>query len=332
MAASARFWRTRAPALMVAALALSAVLASASAQGYPSNRTAAQSAALAAFERDYGLFGGAPSLSVSYGIYLDAGIYGVLLSMFSPRLVLYKLGGDAEANLTVNLFFQTYSASFYEVNGTTVYCLGSSTWFSSSVSRCGLVGNITGHGMTVASLNLSSRDFANVSYLGASGAGGSQCDEFSGTYTGGLLQGLFSRAGLQSGNTTEFDFCMNRQYGYIQQLNASLPGYSLELEADNASTAPLPASQFAMPVSFVADWAACSGSSLGFYYVPGSGVSNPAITVSAQSGAPLASRTLPGRYGAYGMYYLNFTSSQPLYGGENLSVCSGGSCVTLQCT
>jgi hypothetical protein len=201
------------------------------------------------------------------------------------------------------------------------------------VASCGLVGNLTKYGITITSLNLSSQDFTNVSYLGARTLGGAPCDEFSGTYAGGLLQGLLSKAGLQAGGATVFDFCMNRQYGYVQQLNGSISNYSMVLTATNVSTAPIGRSQFAMPVSFIADWASCSGSRLGFYYVPGSTVSGPAMSIApkADPAAVLASRTLPGTYDAYGMYYLNFTASRQLYSGENLTVCTGGACDVLQC-
>lgn len=324
-------------ALVAVALAVAALAAmpfgAGNGQSAPANATGSQQA-LSVFQRDYGLFGSAPSMTVSYGVHLNAGVYGLLLSLFRPQLVLYKLGGAAMATISINMVFQSVSASFYEVNGTTIYCLGSSTWFSSSVASCGLVGNLTRYGITIASLNLSSQDFTNVSYVGVEAVNGRQCDEFSGLYTGSLLQGLLSRAGLQSGGSTVFDFCMDRQYGYVEQLNGSISNYTLTLTATNVSTAPIDRSQFAMPVSFVADWASCSGSGLGFYYVPGSTVSGPSMSIAPKTDptAALATRTLPGTYDAYGMYYLNFTASQQLYSGENLTVCTGGACDVLQCT
>lgn len=324
-------------AVVVALAAIAAALSLPLAVGQvgsasPTNMTQ-QQAALSAFSRDYSLFAGAPSLKVTYGVQLNAGFYGLLVSMLSPQIVLYKQGAVASATVSISLLFQSYSASFYEANGTTLYCLGSSTWLSTSVARCGLVGNLSGHGISITSLNLSAEDFNGVSYLGTESLNGAQCDSFSGTYTGSIVEALLAKAGLSSGGTAQFNVCMNRQYGYVQQLNASISDYSVVLTATSVSTAPLPPSTFEMPASFVADWASCSGNSLSFYYVPNSTVRDPSISVSKADGsASLVSTRLNGTFAAYVMHRLEFSTTRPVTTGDNLSVCIDGPCITMECT
>ncbi len=324
-----------AAAIAIAALIVSLIIIpSARAQ---SGESAMQ--ALSAFNRDYGAFMSTQNIAVSYSANLDYGYYGTLLSIFSPTITMYKFGSDFSTRITLGsvfLPFYSISATFYESNGTTLYCLGSSTWFATSVARCGLVGNISAEGITTYYPNFDSSDFSNVSYEGTSASGSERCDAFSGAYSGNLLNGLLSKVGLHSGTTATFRFCLNSALGYLQQLNASLQGYSLGIKATGATVGGARQSDFALPVNFVADWPACHGNSVSFYYVPVKKAVDPHLTITPKgSQALLSEGTLNGSFRPFGMYRLNITASGPVNSGENLSVCIGGqgdTCAIMQCT
>lgn len=299
---------------------------------YGTGQGAPAAAGLDAFRSVYSNFSGTRNIALSYSASLRGGYYGALLSLFSPTITVYRLNGSISSRISIRSLFYGISVQFYEQNGTTIYCLGSSTWFSSSVARCGLVGNLTRSGIDIYSVNLSSGEFSNVTDLGVRGSGAGACGAFSGEYSGSLLRGLLSKVGLGARTGAVFNVCLNERHGYVQQLNVSIGGYEGSLTAAEARIGGAQESDFEAPVSFVADWPSCNGSSVGFYYVPTEGASDPYLTISPESSQVLLAReTLNGSFKPYGMYRIGVETGQPVHSGENLSVCIGGTCGIMQC-
>ncbi len=309
---------------LVAALALVSMQV-----GLPHAQAAANITSI--FSNDYRNFMATNNLTVRYKMNFNTGVSGIGLWALNPSLTIYKAGSKGRTDITVNVFLQSYTASFYEVNNTVLFCLTTNSFFFGSTSNCGLIGDLSKSGINPLYINFTNQKFDGISYLGSRTVNGNQCDEVSGRYSGELINQLLSKVGLNGGSNAYIRACFNKQYGYVQQVNVSTGNYQVSLTGSNPSTTPIRPSTFVPPVKFVADWFTCRNASISFSYIPMATSYNTTITISAKS-SRLAGMTFPGALDAFHVYNLNLTASRGVGNGESLSVCSGGVCYPVQCT